>query len=129
MKPERICMNAVCKLADDTNLFGELFGPCEGPMLRLNDSSKRNVTIYCERHARMVEAWVEQTRGRNSGPIFQFLGSLDAEGREKFEAKMKIVILDSFIPYVPFPYEIAEIYHQPMLGEEPGDDNPAVAPV
>ena len=99
----------MCKLADD------IYGPCDGPMLRLNDSSKRNVTVYCERHARMVTAWVQTAGWRDVRPIFQWLKSLDADGLKKLDETMQTVILDSFIPYVPEP--IPQTYQQSELME------------
>lgn len=91
----------MCKLADD------IYGPCEGPMLRLNDNARINVTVYCERHARMVTAWVQTAGWRDVRPIFQWLRGLNADGKKKLEETMQAVVLDSFIPYVPEPKPLA----------------------
>ena len=88
-------MEGICRFADDKE-----YGPCEGSIMQLNDNAGR--TIDCERHARLITAWIEVTRGQTVGrPLHKFWDNLDADTMQEFEKKMVAVSLDSYIPYVP----------------------------
>lgn len=88
-------MEGICRFANDKE-----YGPCEGPIMQLNDNAGR--TIDCERHARLITAWVEVTRGQKvTYPLHKFWASLDADAMREFEKKMATVSPDSYIPYVP----------------------------
>jgi hypothetical protein len=88
-------MEGICRFADDKE-----YGPCEGPVMQLNDNP--GTTFDCERHARLITAWIEVTRGQKVGrPLHKFWDSLDADAMQELEQKMKTVSLDSYIPYVP----------------------------
>jgi len=77
----------------------EFSGACSGEMLTLQDNSMN--THYCERHARMVTAWIQSPH--EAGPIWLFTEKLSTDGWKDFEVKMASVELDTFAPYVPRP--------------------------